>query len=147
MGWEYLFFTEHWEKCRRCYIPKIKFFGQWTNNISTDSPESKAATISEIVSYISCSYPWARYLILEILPRSIPASPLRAKASLVNQFLLSDPTISGSVIISNAACLRPDNSLNPELYYHDKLHLSHKGYRLLATLVLDKLGHGKCRWI
>jgi sialidase-1 len=113
-----------------------------TNNArhSDASAEQITDGIRAILEHLKKSCPTAKVLLLGILPRgATPDDPYRQRCESVNQLL---PTLADGkhVLFLNVSksLLEPDQTLSKGIA-PDLLHLSPKGYAILATAITEAL--------
>ncbi len=122
--------------------PKVVVLLIGTNNVRHGdfSPEQIAAGIQSIVDHLRTQSPNSQILLLGILPRGVdPTDPLRQKCEAVNQLLprLADGSKVHFLNV-NDRLLMPDGTLSKDIA-PDSLHLSRKGYDILAESIMPTL--------
>jgi lysophospholipase L1-like esterase len=115
-----------------------------TNNVNRNTPEEISEAIETIVAELGTKWPQARLIVLAIPPREMPRSQHtldRVKAT--NELLLRRLEDRSNVAFLNVSdeFLAADGWINPSLYSPEGIHLSERGYSLLADKLTALLGH------
>lgn len=121
--------------------PKVVVLLIGTNNLhrtgKPDTPAQVAEGVKTIVATIKAKLPETKLVLMGVLPRGWKAdSPYRSKVKLINQELakLNDGK-SGFYLDITDKLLNPDGSTSVDVL-RDELHLSPKGYQILADELL-----------
>ncbi len=108
-----------------------------TNNLPTDSPRDIAAGVHEILTRLRQVLPAGEILLLGLLPRGASAEdPARAAVNETNSRLAAFESLPRVTYMDLAGVLADaEGAPREELYAGDKLHLSARGYEVLAEVL------------
>jgi lysophospholipase L1-like esterase len=122
--------------------PKVVVLLIGTNNLSSDSAEEIADGITAVVREVKKQLPQTRVLLLGVLPRGARADDkFRDKIKEVNRRAAKlDADQQLRYLDAGARLLDKDGTLPSDVMKPDAVHLTAKGYQVLAEAVAPALG-------